>query len=117
MKTILICLALLLTSCQALDLRDSGGTIATTGVAYLSGGIVPAVLVAGTDITYNAVIEKEKDLAKVKNAYQASVVLGKQAMSWTIIGFIFFLICATFCRVWLTDMLRYIKNMWKPNTK
>ena len=111
---LLFVMTLLLSSCT-FDFRDIGRTGVTTGVVYAAGGIVPAIVAGATTSTYDVIVEKEKDLAKVKNAYQASVVLGKQAMSWTIIGFAFFLLCATFCRVWLTGMLNYIKSLFKKS--
>lgn len=96
-----------------LDLRDSGGTIATTTVAYVAGGAIPALAVAGTSLTYDTMVKRKEDLSDVDNPYQATVVLGKEVVSWTIIGFIAFLICATYCRKWLKDMLKFLKNMFK----
>lgn len=45
MKTLFLCLALLLSSCQILDLRDIDRTGITTGIVYAAGGIVPNAMI------------------------------------------------------------------------
>lgn len=114
MKIIIIIL-LLLTSCQSLDLRDSGGTIVTTTVAYASGGIVPAIAVAGANITYDAIIEKEKNINEIENTPQAVAYIADAIITNTVIGIIIFLICATFCKTWIANTIKFLKNLFRKH--
>ena len=109
---------LLLSSCT-FDFRDVGRTGVTTGIVYAAGGIVPAVVAGVTTSTYDVIVQKDKDLAKVQNKHQADVVIRNHKTDmtffYTILSIIVFLICATFCRVWLTGIFKFIKGLFKQS--
>lgn len=115
MKIILISIIIVISvqGCQSLDLRNSGGTITTTIVAYATGGIIPAVAVAGANLTYDAIVDKNKDLEKIKNMPQAVAYIADELISNIIIGIIIFLICITFCKPWLIKILTIFKRKSK----
>lgn len=93
MKTLLtLVLVTFLAGCQALELRNAGKTVTTTGVTYVVAGPLPAIANALTSMAYDEILPEEKELNEVHSTEQALAYAADKFLLYSLIGGIVFLL-------------------------
>lgn len=93
MKTLLtLVLVTFLAGCQALELRNAGKTVATTGVTYAIAGPLPAVANVLTSMAYDEILPEEEELSEISTPEQAWAYAADKFLIYSLIGGIVFLL-------------------------
>lgn len=106
--TAFLCIALL-TGCESLKLRNIGKTVTTTGIAYVSGGVVPATTVAVTAMAYDEIIPQEQELQDIQTTQQAVAHVAVKWGEYALIGGLIFFIITTIVAPIITRRQGYNK--------
>ncbi len=93
-----------LMGCESLKLRNIGKTGVTTGVAYVAGGVVPAIGVAATAMAYDEIIPNEPKVEDIQTKEQAVAFVAESLFMNALYAFIAYmlitLIAVPFIRKW-----------------
>lgn len=79
-------LVVFLTGCQALELRNAGKTVTTTGVTYAIAGPLPALANALTSMAYDEVLPEKKELKEIQSKEQAWAYVADKFLIYSLIG-------------------------------
>ena len=90
--------------CESLKLRNIGKTGVTTGVAYVAGGVVPAIGVAATAMAYDEIIPVEQSVDQIETDEQAVAYVAESLFMNALYAFIGYLlitlVAVPFIRKW-----------------
>ncbi len=106
-------LSTLLMGCESLELRNLGKTVTTTGIAYVSGGIIPAVGVGVTAMAYDEIIPQEAELQDIQTTQQAVAHVAIKWGEYALIGGLIFFIITTIVAPIITRRQGYNKAKQK----
>lgn len=71
---LLLAVATLLTGCNSLKFENAVRTTATTGVAYLTGGAVPAVATMATSMAYDEVVQDPPSVEQIEKGNNQQLI-------------------------------------------
>ena len=114
-RLVILFIALSLSSCASLDLRNLGKTSLSTGITYILAGPIPAIANAATSMAYDEIIPDSPKVADIETKEQAVAFVaqswGKDAL-WAFLGF---LLITNVVVPWLTKRRGYnqAKNKYK----
>lgn len=82
----------LLTGCSSLKLRNIGKSGVTTGIAYATGGVVPAVGVLATAMAYDEIIPDQPSVDQIETEEQAVAYVAESLFMNALYAFIAYLL-------------------------
>jgi len=109
-KPLAVVLALtILTGCESLKLRNIGKSGASTAIAYVAGGTIPAVGVLATSMAYDEIIPDSPKIGDIETKEQAVAHVATEWGYNALIGFIAFLLITNVVVPWITRRSGYAK--------
>jgi ABC-type uncharacterized transport system permease subunit len=106
MKVLLVLLALTLTGCESLKLRNAVKTTATTAVTYITAGPIPAVLSLGTSVLVDETLPPENTIDDVKTKEQMWAFIMKELFVYGLYSIIALLAFTSVIGPWAADRRR-----------
>lgn len=102
-------IALSLTGCASMELRNLGKSAVTTGITYVIAGPIPAIANAATSMAYDEIIPDEPKVTDIQTKEQAVAHI---ATSWgkdIVWAFVAFLVITNLIGPWLARRSGYAK--------
>jgi ABC-type uncharacterized transport system permease subunit len=106
MKVLLILLALTLTGCESLKLRNAAKTTATTAITYIAAGPIPAVLNFGASVLVDETLPPENTINDVKTKEQMWAFIVKELFVYALYSIIALLAFTSVIGPWAADRRR-----------
>jgi hypothetical protein len=105
-RLVILFIALSLSSCSSLELRNLGKSGASAGVAYAVNPIA-GVAVLATAMTYDEIIPDEQNIGEIKTSEQAVAFVATGLATDALYAFIAFLLITNIAVPWITKKRGY----------
>jgi hypothetical protein len=106
MKILLVFLALALTGCESLKLRNIVKTGTTTAITYVAGGPIPAVATLATSIAYDELVPAKAQVQDIKTREQMWAFIMKELFVYGLYSVIALLAFTSVIGPWAADRRR-----------
>jgi len=116
-RLMILFIALTLSSCASLDLRNLGKTSLSTGITYVLAGPIPAIANAATSMAYDEIIPDSPEVADIETKEQAVAYVADSLFMNSLYAFIAFLLITNILVPWFTKRRGYnqAKGKYKNN--
>jgi len=106
-RLIVLFVAMSLSSCSSLELRNLGKSAATTGITYVVAGPIPAIANAATSMAYDEIVPDSPEVADIETKEQAVAYVAQSWGTDALWAFLAFLIITNIVVPWMTKRRGY----------